>query len=34
MADFAELEYFCQAAQTIAASIQTNKGAALAKNKN
>ena len=35
MADYAELEYFCQAAQTVAASQATNKGGVvLAKNKN
>ena len=34
MAEYAEMEYFCQAAQTVAASLATNKGAVLAKNKN
>jgi len=33
MADFIELEYFCQAAHTISSSLHTNKGAALTKNK-
>ncbi len=34
MAEYAEMEYFCQAAQTVAASLANNKGAVLAKNKN